>query len=173
MAKSRELKTRKDGVKQHYNTGSSVTSNADARASFYPRPVKTVEPIVHGAFEGAKHIFRPAPEGYREVTVTSVEPMGWLGRSGVPKYRLTADNGWEFEAADHDLNSFTGASEERPVRVAYGDILRRGTDRRDITVTGEAAPVAYAKPLAASGKSPTEAAELYRQGIPLEFALSL
>ena len=44
MAKNRELKTRKDGVKQHYNTGTSVTSNADARASFSPRPAKE-EPV--------------------------------------------------------------------------------------------------------------------------------
>ena len=40
MAKQRELKTRADGIKQHYNTGSSVTSNADARAAFNPRPAK-------------------------------------------------------------------------------------------------------------------------------------
>lgn len=40
MAKQRELKTRADGVKQHYNTGSSVTSNVDARAAFNPRPAK-------------------------------------------------------------------------------------------------------------------------------------
>ena len=44
MAKNRELKTRADGVKQHYNTGSSVTSNVDARAAFNPRPAKE-EPV--------------------------------------------------------------------------------------------------------------------------------
>lgn len=45
MAKQRELKTRADGVKQHYNTGTSVTSNADARAAFNPRPAKKEEPV--------------------------------------------------------------------------------------------------------------------------------
>lgn len=45
MAKNRELKTRADGVKQHYNTGTSVTSNADARAAWNPRPAKKEEPV--------------------------------------------------------------------------------------------------------------------------------
>lgn len=44
MAKNRELKTRKDGVKQHYNTGTSVASNVDARDAFYPRPPRE-EPV--------------------------------------------------------------------------------------------------------------------------------
>lgn len=172
MAKNRELKTRKDGVKQHYNTGTSVTSNADARASFYPRPVKTVEPIVHGAFEGAQHMFRPAPEGYQEAVVTEIEYLGFT-RGGAPKFRLKADNGFTFESQDDDLTAFRSASSERPVRIAYSTSVRKGSDVRRTAVTGEAAPVAYAKPLAASGKTPAEAAELYRQGIPLEFALSL
>lgn len=51
MAKNRELKTRKDGIKQHYNTGTSVTSNADARAAMNPRPAKggpVVTPKLNG-----------------------------------------------------------------------------------------------------------------------------
>lgn len=63
MAKSRELKTRKDGVKQHYNTGSSVTSNADARAAFNPRPAKKEEPVAQ----------------FEEEEIASIEGIGGEG----------------------------------------------------------------------------------------------
>ncbi len=36
MATQRELKTRADGIKQHYNTGTSVTSNAGRTGGFQP-----------------------------------------------------------------------------------------------------------------------------------------
>lgn len=169
MAKNRELKTRADGIKQHYNTGSSVTSNADARAAFNPRPAKERAPIVHGAFEGASHLFRPAPEGYQEATVVGVHYLG-LTRSGEGRYELTADNGFEFESTDGDLAAFTAASPERPVRVAYSTAIRRGSDLRRIAVTGEATPRSYARPLAGAGLSDEAVAEAYRSGIPAEFA---
>ena len=63
MAKNRELKTRADGVKQHYNTGSSVTSNADARAAFNPRPAKKEEPVAQ----------------FEEEEIASIEDIGGEG----------------------------------------------------------------------------------------------
>lgn len=172
MAKQRELKTRADGIKQHYNTGSSVTSNSDARAAFNPRPAPQPDRIVHGAFDGARHIFRPAPEGYQEATVTSVELLG-VRRNGASRYRLTTPNGFAFESEDDDLTAFTSVSPERPVRVAYSTAVRRGSDERRIAVTGEATPMSYAGPLLAQGKSPEAVADAYRAGIPTEFASAL
>lgn len=140
MAKNRELKTRADGVKQHYNTGTSVTPNAGARDAFYPRPARTDGRISHGHFAGSSHIFREAPEGYEEATVTGVEFQGFT-RGGAPKYTLTADNGFTFDSQDDDLGAFRSASPEYPIRVAYSTTLRRNSDERLTAVTGEAAPV--------------------------------
>lgn len=145
MAKNRELKTRADGVKQHYNTGTSVTPNAGARDAFYPRPARTDGRIAHGHFAGSSHIFREAPEGYQEATVTSVEFQGFT-RGGAPKYTLTADNGFTFESQDDDLGAFRSASPEYPIRVAYSTTLRRNSDERLTAVTGEAEPVTPSRP---------------------------
>ena len=102
MAKSRELKTRKDGVKQHYNTGSSVTSNADARASFYPRPAKE-EPVTQ----------------FEEEEVATIEDIGGQGayfdsmdtdeaKNAVDAARALLDA----EANDQDADALRGAYED-------------------------------------------------------------
>lgn len=123
------------------NLSASVTSNAKARDAFYPRPARTDDRISHGRFAGSSHVFREAPDGYQEVTVTSIEFQGFT-RGGAPKYALTADNGFTFESQDDDLGAFRSASPEYPIRVAYSTTLRRNSDERLTAVTGEAVPVA-------------------------------
>ncbi|EXJ50755.1 hypothetical protein [Microbacterium sp. MRS-1] len=102
MAKQRELKTRADGVKQHYTTGTSVTSNADARAAFNPRPAKKEEPVgftdeqveaidrvAYDDYDAVQAIQRPRDHGddYVAMTVTvsweDEKPVVTLSRSEV------------------------------------------------------------------------------------------
>ena len=126
MAKKRELKTRADGVKQHYNTGSSVTLNADARASFYPRPAKE-EPVTQ----------------FEEEEVATIEDIGGQGayfdsmdtdeaKNAVDAARALLDA----EANDQDANALRGAYEDAADALAERTLADWGDAAMKTPVAG-------------------------------------
>ncbi|KQM36847.1 hypothetical protein [Microbacterium sp. Leaf203] len=157
MAKQRELKTRKDGVRQHYNTGTSVTSNADARAAFNPRPAKKEEPVgftdeqveaidrvAYDDYDAVQAIQRPRDHGDDYVAMSATvewvdeKPVITLTRNEVvavgyedtDSVRESWDSALENAKQNHESSEFEDFAEARERIEA--DLEEAGVARSDV-----------------------------------------
>ncbi|EXJ50717.1 hypothetical protein [Microbacterium sp. MRS-1] len=186
MAKNRELKTRADGVKQHYNTSSSVTSNADARAAWNPRPAKGT---AVAAREPKKLSILDAilaePGGRRAQGLPSFlrEDSPVLDPNS-PKYQPAAVKVYEGDFI-YDADGYNRHGRDRDLRDREGfdpdgldaeGFNRDGLDKYGCNregVNGDGIPRAYVAPLVNVGKTSDEIRRFYEERIPVELAVEL
>lgn len=186
MAKNRELKTRADGVKQHYNTGSSVTSNADARAAFNPRPTKgqSVPKNEPNRFSILDAILAE-PAGRRAQGLPSflredspvLDPKSARYQPAVVKVYegdfVYDDDGYNRHGRDRDLRDREGFD---PAGWDVEGFNRDGLDEFGCTregVNADNIPRSYVAPLVAIGKTRDEIRRFYEERIPVELAVEL